>query len=132
MGLCNSPDLFQDKISCLLGDLEYVQEYIDDLLVVTKGWLEIQELTNKEANNPASLVEMTWLTCYPIPQILTYDRGTEFMAEFAKMIENKYGIKRKGNTVQNPQANAILVQVHQTTENIIRKFSKENMDEENP
>jgi hypothetical protein len=35
------------------------------------------------------------------------------------MIENDYGIKRKGNTVQNPQANAILEQVHQTIENII-------------
>jgi len=30
------------------------------------------------------------------------------MAEFAKMIENDYGIKRKGTTVPNPQANAIL------------------------
>jgi hypothetical protein len=54
------------------------------------------------------------------------------MAEFAKMIENDYSIKRKSNTVQNPQANAILERVHQTIENIIRTFSKENMDEENP
>jgi hypothetical protein len=30
------------------------------------------------------------------------------MAEFSEMIENDYSIKRKGNTVQNPQANAIL------------------------
>jgi hypothetical protein len=52
-----------------------------------KGWLEIKALTNKEAT-PASLVEQTWLNRYLIPQILTYDRGTEFMAEFAKMIEN--------------------------------------------
>jgi hypothetical protein len=29
------------------------------------------------------------------------------MAEFAEMIENGYGIKRKGTTVRNPQANAI-------------------------
>jgi hypothetical protein len=41
-----------------------------------KGWLEIEELTNKEAITPANLVEQTWLTHYPIPQILTYDRGT--------------------------------------------------------
>jgi hypothetical protein len=34
--------------------------------------------------------------------------------------------------VQNLQANAILDRVHQTIGNIIRKFSKENMDEENP
>jgi hypothetical protein len=38
-----------------------------------KVWLEIKELTNKEAITPASLVEQTWLTCNPIPQILTYD-----------------------------------------------------------
>jgi hypothetical protein len=54
------------------------------------------------------------------------------MAEFAEMIENDYGIKRKGTTVQKPQANAILERVHQTIKNIIRTFSKENMDEENP
>jgi hypothetical protein len=34
-----------------------------------KGWLEIKELTNKEAITPANVVEQTWLTCYPIPQI---------------------------------------------------------------
>jgi hypothetical protein len=60
-----------------------------------KGWLEIKELTNKEAITPANLVEQTWLTCYPIPQILTYDRSTEFMAEFSKMSENDYSIKEK-------------------------------------
>jgi hypothetical protein len=58
------------------------------------GWLEIKELTNKEAITTANLVGQTWLTRYPIPQILTYDRGTEFMAEFAEMIENDYGIKK--------------------------------------
>jgi hypothetical protein len=54
------------------------------------------------------------------------------MAEFAEMIENDYGIKRKGTTVPNPQANAILEWVHQPIENIIWTFSKQNMDEENP
>jgi hypothetical protein len=54
------------------------------------------------------------------------------MAEFSEMIENDYGLKRKGNKVRNPQPNAILQRVHQTIENIIQTFSKENMDEENP
>jgi hypothetical protein len=67
-------------------------------------WLEIKELINKLAITTANLVEQTWLTHYPIPQILTYDRGTEFTAEFAKIIENNYGIKRKGTTVWNPQS----------------------------
>jgi hypothetical protein len=30
------------------------------------------------------------------------------MAEFAEMIESNYSIKRKGTTVQSPQANAVL------------------------
>ena len=35
MGLCNSPDIFQEKMSTLLSDLEYVRAYIDDLLIIT-------------------------------------------------------------------------------------------------
>ena len=40
MGLCNSPDIFQEKMSNLMMDLEYVRAYIDDLLVTTKGSFE--------------------------------------------------------------------------------------------
>ena len=37
MGLCNSPDIFQEKMSQLMIDLDYVRTYIDDLLVITSG-----------------------------------------------------------------------------------------------
>ena len=40
MGLANSPDIFQEKMSNLFADLEYVRAYIDDLLVITKGTYE--------------------------------------------------------------------------------------------
>ena len=40
MGLCNSPDIFQEKMSTLMQDLEYVRAYIDDLLVITNGSME--------------------------------------------------------------------------------------------
>ena len=33
MGLCNSPDIFQEHMFELFSDLEYVQVYINDLLV---------------------------------------------------------------------------------------------------
>ncbi len=36
MGLCNSPDIFQEKMSTLMEGLEFVRTYIDDLLVLTK------------------------------------------------------------------------------------------------
>ena len=35
MGLCNSPDIFQEKMSTLMAGLEFVRTYIDDLLVMT-------------------------------------------------------------------------------------------------
>lgn len=37
MGLCNSPDLFQEKMSELMQDLDYIRVYIDDILVLTSG-----------------------------------------------------------------------------------------------
>ena len=41
MGLCNSPDIFQEKMSELFIGLDTVRVYIDDLLHVKKGsWTE--------------------------------------------------------------------------------------------
>jgi len=37
MGLCNSPDIFQEKTSELMDGLAFVQTHIDDLLCLTKG-----------------------------------------------------------------------------------------------
>ena len=41
MGLCNSPDIFQENMSELFVGLDTVRVYIDELLHVTKGsWTE--------------------------------------------------------------------------------------------
>ena len=37
MGLCNSPDIFQEKMGELMHDLEFTRAYIDDLLVISTG-----------------------------------------------------------------------------------------------
>jgi hypothetical protein len=37
MGLCNSPDIFQEKMSNLMQGLDYVRAYIDDILAITNG-----------------------------------------------------------------------------------------------
>ena len=37
MGLCNSPDIFQEKMNELFAGFEYVRAYIDDLLVISNG-----------------------------------------------------------------------------------------------
>ena len=35
MGLCNSPDIFQEKMIELFNGLEYIRTYIDDLLIIS-------------------------------------------------------------------------------------------------
>ena len=40
MGLCNSPDIFQEKMSELMEGLEYICTYIDDLLIISKDSFE--------------------------------------------------------------------------------------------
>jgi len=40
MGLCNSPDIFQEKMGDLFADVEFARAYIDDLLVLSTSTLE--------------------------------------------------------------------------------------------
>jgi hypothetical protein len=37
MGLCNSPDIFQEKMGDLIQGLEFTQAYINDLLILSTG-----------------------------------------------------------------------------------------------
>ena len=98
------------------------------------GWFEMKEIANKEAITIANVVEQTWLTRYPWPVKITYDKGTEFMREFADMVQNDYGIKKKGATKRNPQANSIIERIHQTIGNVIRTFQVHDsyLDEDDP
>jgi hypothetical protein len=84
------------------------------------GWFEVREIDTKHAYNVAEAVELAWLTRYPRPNIITYDKGTEFLAEFAKMVKNDYGLICKPITTRNPQSNAVLERIHKTIADIIR------------
>ena len=64
MGLCNAPDIFQEKMSELMSGLEFARAYIDDLLIITNGTFEThlkqleQVLTRlAEANLKVNLVK---------------------------------------------------------------------------
>ena len=63
------------------------------------GWFEMKEIKDKTAINVADVVEQTWLTRYPWPTQIVYDKGTEFMAEFAKMIKHDYGNRKSPASV---------------------------------
>ena len=54
------------------------------------------------------------------------------MAEFAKMCQNDYGLKRKPITTRNPHSNAIIKRIHQTIGNIILTFDVSNIVNNDP
>ena len=97
------------------------------------GWFEIKDIKSKRADIIANVVEKTWLTRYPWPTQVVYDRGNEFMAEFSAMIKD-YGITKRPITKRNPQANSIIERIHQTIGNILRTFrvQENELDEEDP
>ena len=96
------------------------------------GWFELKTIPDKRADTIANLVEQTWSTRHPWPTQVVFERGSEFMAEFAQMVTEDYGIKRKPMTKRNPQANAIIERVHQTLGNIIRTLNVDELDEDDP
>ena len=74
-----------------------------------------------------NIAEQEWLSRYPWPTQITFDRGNKVIGhEFRNTITHNYGIKCKPITVRNPQANAIVEQIHQVIGNIIRTFDLEN------
>ena len=86
------------------------------------GWFEIKQISNKEAHTVAEAVEQTWLSRYPWPTQVIFDRGSEFMGEFSRMIKEDYGLRKKPITARNPQANSIIERVHQTIGQMLRTF----------
>jgi hypothetical protein len=83
------------------------------------GWIEIVEATNKSAASIQDLFHNTWFACYLRPQFIVLDNGGEFKPEFKQMCDN-YGIQGKPTTSHDPQANAIIEQVHKVVSNMLR------------
>ena len=97
------------------------------------GWIEIHTVPSARADLVSNIVELAWLTRYPLPSKVIIDCGNKFLVEFKTMIQANYGIKVKLITSRNPQANSILERVRQTIGNITRAFKVQDMvlDDEN-
>ena len=65
-----------------------------------------------------------WLSRYPWPSEIMYDRGRELPVHKFKniLIEYEYGIITKSATAGNPRANSIIKQIHQVLANLVRTF----------
>ena len=96
------------------------------------GWFEMAQIPNKTASEIADIAKKNWFNGYPLPQRIVFDHGTKFMADFSRMCQNDYVLKRELIKNGNPQFNAIIEQIHQTVGNIIRTFDVSNIVNHNP
>ena len=87
------------------------------------GWFEIVEIPNRRADYVSNFLEWTWLTRYPWPTQVVFDRGSEFQAELSAMLKNEYGITKKVITTRNPQANSMVERIHQVIHQLIRTLN---------
>ena len=98
------------------------------------GWIEIHTVPSACADLVSNIVELGWLTRYPLPSNVIVDCENKFLAEFKSIVQAYYGIIVKPITSRNPQPNSILERVHQTIDYIICTFEVQDMvvDDENP
>ena len=100
------------------------------------GWFEVKQYDDKIEISIANSVKDTWLSRYPRPTEITYDKGSEFIGhEFIKsLIEMEYGINVKISTLENPTSNAILEQIHQVLGNLVHtcNMTQKYVDKDDP
>src|SRR5688500_11292015 len=72
------------------------------MIDLASGWFEIHQYDDKRSITVANIAGQEWFSRYPWPTQVTFDRGSKFIGkDFAKMLVNDYGIKRKPTTVRN-------------------------------
>ena len=65
------------------------------------------------------LFNKCWFSRYPRGKNIIYDNGSEFKLNFEALCDS-YSIKSKPTSIKNPQANAILEQIHQAVMAMVR------------
>eukprot|EP00804_Cyclotella_cryptica_P002240 CCRYP_019741-RA/>CCRYP_019741-RA protein AED:0.59 eAED:0.51 QI:0/0/0/0.33/0/0.33/3/0/370 len=113
--------LVNDKCHQLRASIQSLNEHARRAFILghTKGRKstkthEEPKLAYFDNSSPmiSNLVNKAWFSWYPCYQYIIYDNGSKFKRHF-KVICESFGITSKLNSIKNPQANAILEQVHQ-------------------
>ena len=78
-------------------------------------------------------MEQVWLTRYPWPTRIIYDRGGKFLGkEFQALIRQEYDIITKPISISNPQSNAMLERIHQTLGDMVQTLDPLSINKEDP
>ena len=84
------------------------------LTMIDEGstWPEITAITNKNAEEIATLVDDVWFARYPRPLYCIHDNGGEFIGSDFQELLDSYGVESKPTTVKNPQSNGLHERIH--------------------
>jgi hypothetical protein len=77
------------------------------------------EIVDKTSAQISNLVYKCWFSRYPCCHYMIFDNGSEFKLHFRNLCKT-YGVKRRPNSIKNPQANAILEHMHAVFTNMLR------------
>ena len=103
------------------------------MIDLATGWFEIDkiltfdleevalgndEYIDKSSSSVGQLFNNTKLCRYPRPRKVVFDRGSDFKRDFTPLLED-FNIKSVLTSVNKPQANASVEQVHQVILNML-------------
>ena len=108
---------FSSKISFKINAVTTVDPFL--------GLCEIRRIKNKTSAHVATRFYEMWLSRYPRPLRCIHDNGSEFTSQEFQDTLTFFGIQSVPTTVKNPQSNAIVERMHQTTATILRSMVTE-------
>ena len=79
------------------------------------GSFKIVQYNDKNEDTIENLVDKSWLCRYPMPTIITYNCGNEFLSHTFRndLIQDKYKIKPKYATIANLQEKCISERIQE-------------------
>ena len=76
------------------------------------GYVELAMITSASSMKCARTVEKNWFHSKPRPSECGHDNGPEFLGQEFQELLAKYDCKSKPTTIKNPQAQALVEQMH--------------------
>ena len=101
-------------------------QYLLVIICSFSKWTELVPLRSKSATDVAKGLVETWITRFGVPKVLVSDRGSEFINELFKSLQNILDYQHVFASVAHPQANGQAERVNRSILEYLRKFLDNN------
>src|SRR3954471_19564576 len=91
-------------------------------------WVEVKAIEEADAQTIVPFIYESIICRHGIPQILSSDRGSEFVNELVTTLTRVYGIKHIRTTAYHPQGNGQVERINRTIKDILAKITPNKGD----